>query len=149
MHLPWSQLDPVPVIVPNSYAGFPIMAEDGRLTRTVIVRINGVVEDPLAGYGWKSNYVITEDHYIDYMGGRIAEEVVPGQILAKLREASCLFLGYQMADWRLRVFLHWIWGVTNSAGPRTGPSSATPTCSSNGSGIASASPCTEAAWSIT
>jgi hypothetical protein len=110
VHLPWSQLDPVPVIVPNSYAGFPIMAEDGRLTRTVIVRINGVVEDPLAGYGWKSNYVITEDHYIDYMGGRIAEEVVPGQILAKLREASCLFLGYQMADWRLRVFLHWIWG---------------------------------------
>ena len=61
------------------------------------------------GYRWKSNYVITEDHYIDYLGGRSAEEVVPMQILAKLRQASCLFLGYAIADWRLRVFLHWIW----------------------------------------
>ena len=42
---------------------------------------------------WKSNLVITEDHYIDYFGGRLAEEVVPVQILAKLRQASCLFLG--------------------------------------------------------
>ena len=31
------------------------------------------------------------------------------QILAKLRQSSCLFLGYALADWRLRVFLHWIW----------------------------------------
>ena len=61
------------------------------------------------GYRWKSNFVITEDHYIDYLGGRSAEEVVPTQILAKLRQASCLFLGYTIADWRLRVFLHWIW----------------------------------------
>jgi hypothetical protein len=53
--------------------------------------------------------VITEDHYIYYLGGRPAEEVVPMQILAKLRQASCLFLGYNVADWRLRVFLRWIW----------------------------------------
>jgi SIR2-like domain/TIR domain len=109
VHLPWGQADPEPIVKPNVYAGFPFVAEDGKLTQTVIVRINGVVEDPSVGYGWKSNYVITEDHYIDYMGGRLAEEVVPGQILAKLREASCLFLGYTMADWRLRVFLRWIW----------------------------------------
>ena len=66
----------------------------------MIVRINGAVDDLAAGYRWKSNFVITEDHYIDYLGGRSAEEVVPTQILAKLRQASCLFLGYTIADWR-------------------------------------------------
>ena len=110
IHLPWGHVDPQPVVKPNDYTGFPFIAEDGRLTRTVIVRINGAVDDPSAGYRWKGNYLITEDHYIDYLGGRSAEQVVPGQILAKLREASCLFLGYTMADWRLRVFLRWIWG---------------------------------------
>lgn len=110
LHLPWGEAAPVPVMEPNDYAGFPFIAEDGRLRRTVIVRINGSIDDPAAGYGWKGNYLITQDHYIDYLGGRSAEAVVPGQILAKLRDASCLFLGYTMADWRLRVFLRWIWG---------------------------------------
>jgi hypothetical protein len=110
LHLPWGKVDPVPVVRANDYTGFPLIADDGRLKRTVIVRINGAIDDPSAGYRWKGNYLITEDHYIDYAGGRSAEEVVPGQILAKLREASCLFLGYTIADWRLRVFLRWIWG---------------------------------------
>ena len=32
-----------------------------------------------------------------------------GQILAKLKNSSYLFLGYPIADWRLRVFLQRIW----------------------------------------
>lgn len=108
VHVPWDG-DPQPVITPNEYTNFPIVTDFGELTRTVIVRISGAVDDPETGYRWKSNFVITEDHYIDYLGGRLAEEVVPVQILAKLRQASCLFLGYKIADWRLRVFLHWIW----------------------------------------
>jgi len=110
LHLQWGNVAPVPVLRPNDYTDFPFIADDGRLTRSVIVRINGSIDDQSAGYRWKGNYLITEDHYIDYLGGRSAEEVVPGQILAKLREASCLFLGYTVADWRLRVFLRWIWG---------------------------------------
>ncbi len=109
VHLSWDSPQARPVLVPNEYDGFPILGDTGELTRTVVVRINGAVDDPLAGYPWKQNYVITEDHYIDYLGGRPAEEVVPMQILAKLRQASCLFLGYNVADWRLRVFLRWIW----------------------------------------
>jgi hypothetical protein len=108
VHLPWGSVDPQPVVIPNEYDLFPIV-DEGELTKTVIVRINGAVDDITAGYRWKSNFVITEDHYIDYLGGRSAEEVVPIQLLAKLRQASCLFLGYTIADWRLRVFLHWIW----------------------------------------
>jgi len=109
VHLQWESVGPQPIVTPNEYDKFPIVGDDSRLTRTVIVKINGTVDHPAAGYPWKSNYVITEDHYIDYLGGRPAEEVVPMQILAKLRQASCLFLGYTIADWRLRVFLHWIW----------------------------------------
>jgi len=109
VHLKWGDVEPQPVLAPNEYDGFPIIGDDSQLTRTVIVRINGAIDDPEIGYRWKNNYVITEDHYIDYFGGRPAEEVVPMQILAKLRQSSCLFLGYALADWRLRVFLHWIW----------------------------------------
>jgi SIR2-like domain len=79
------------------------------LQRTVIVRINGTVNDPEAGFPWQDNYVITEDHYIDYFSGRAPEEVVPGQVLAKLKRANYLFLGYTIADWRLRVFLQRVW----------------------------------------
>jgi hypothetical protein len=109
VHLKWEDANPQPVLAPNEYDGFPIVGDDSQLTRTVIVRINGAIDDLEIGYRWKNNYVITEDHYIDYLGGRPAEEVVPMQILAKLRQSSCLFLGYALADWRLRVFLHWIW----------------------------------------
>jgi hypothetical protein len=121
IHLKWGEVDPQPVLAPNEYDGFPILGDSSELTRTVIVRINGAIDDPDIGYRWKNNYVITEDHYIDYFGARPAEEVVPMQILAKLRQSSCLFLGYALADWRLRVFLHWIWpgdrlsGATNWA----------------------------------
>ena len=109
VHIPWDSRDTRPIVTPNEYDQFPMVGDNLELTRTVIVRINGVVDDDTTGYRWKKNYVITEDHYIDYLGGRPAEEVVPMQILAKLRQASCLFLGYPIADWRLRVFLHWIW----------------------------------------
>ena len=108
VHLPWGEL-PRPIDKPNEYAGFPIVAEDRSMRRTVIVRINGAVNDPAAGFPWEDNYVITEDHYIDYLSGRMAAEVVPGQLLAKLRKANYLFLGYTIADWRLRVFLQRIW----------------------------------------
>jgi SIR2-like domain len=99
----------VPILKPNDYMDFPISADDGGLTRTVIVRMNGAVDDPVVGYPWKNNFIITQDHYIEYLGHR-PEEVMPGQILAKLRESSCLFLGYATVNSLHRVFLHWIWG---------------------------------------
>jgi hypothetical protein len=104
VHLRWDATEALAIPKPNDYFDFPI-TEDGELQRTVIVRINGAVDDNRTGYRWRDNYVITEDHYIDYFGGHCAEEVVPTQILAKLRRANHLFLAYPMADWRLRVFL--------------------------------------------
>lgn len=110
VHLPWGHVEPRPIMTPNEYEDFPMVKPPyGELTRTLIVRTSGGVDDLNMGYRWDSNFVITEDHYIDYLAGRPAAEVVPSQILAKLRHASYLFLGYAIADWRLRVFLRWIW----------------------------------------
>jgi SIR2-like domain/TIR domain len=108
VHVPW---DAYPRFIdkPNEYMGLPITDGDLRLRRTVIVRIGGTVDDPSAGFPWEDNYVITEDHYIDFLSGGAAGEVVPVQILTKLRRANYLFLGYTIADWRLRVFLQRIW----------------------------------------
>jgi hypothetical protein len=107
LHVPFDR-DPEAVAVPNRYGGFPI-DEFGELTRTVIVKIHGGVEPKAARYGGKDNFVITEDHYIDYLSAGPIESLIPVQILGKLTESHCLFLGYTMRDWYLRVFLNRIW----------------------------------------
>jgi hypothetical protein len=108
-HKKWNDTVMQPTDPPNRYEGFPFTGVYGPLKHTVIVRLNGSVGDPQLNYTWSKNYVVTQDHYIDYLAGRAIEDVVPVQILAKLRSASCLFLGYTMADWRLRVFLRRVW----------------------------------------
>ena len=97
-----------PITVPNSYGKFPIR-DYGELERTVIVKIHGAVDGNVGDYRWKENYVITEDHYIDYLSRSPIESLVPVQILDKLRDSHCLFLGYTVRDWNLRVFLKRIW----------------------------------------
>jgi len=100
----WKPGDGIPITVGNDYESFPIRwgAEGWELKRTLIVRVNGAVDDYAAGFPWEKNYVITEDQYIDYLSDGAA---VPKQILAQLKESCYLFLGYKIADWRLRVFL--------------------------------------------
>ena len=99
---------PEPVVDPNSYAELSI-GEEYELERTLIVKIHGAVDGAVGGYRWKENYVITEDNYIDYLSRSPIESLVPTQILGKLRESHCLFLGYPVRDWNLRVFLKRIW----------------------------------------
>jgi hypothetical protein len=107
VHIPWGG-EPVTISVPNTYRGLPIRS-DMSLEHTLIVRIHGAVDDPDLNFIWRDNYVVTEDHYIQYLSGSPAAAVIPGQIIEKLRSASYLFLGYTMADWRLRVFLKRVW----------------------------------------
>ena len=107
VHVPWDGRAQS-IDRPNEYRGLPIVAEDCRLRRTIIVWIHGAADDQLPELQCEDNYVITEDHYISYMSCQ-AEEVVPAQLLAKLRKSNYLFLGYTIADWRLRVFLRRIW----------------------------------------
>jgi hypothetical protein len=83
--------------VPNKYA-------DLRLDqRTVIAKIHGAV-DRIHG----DSFVITEDHYIDYIT-RLAG-LFPVTLAAKLRTSHFLFLGYSLRDWNFRVMLYRLWG---------------------------------------
>jgi hypothetical protein len=99
---------PAAIVQPNRYGQLPI-GEDYELERTLIVKIHGAVDGRIGDYRWRENYVITEDHYIDYLSRSPIESLVPVQVLDKLRESHCLFLGYTVRDWNLRVFLKRIW----------------------------------------
>lgn len=95
---------------PNAYTDFPIDAF-GRVERTVIVKVHGAIDRAQGPHAWRDNYVITEDDYIDYMSDGEIESIVPQQLLGKLRDYShFLFLGHEMDDWSLRVFLLRIFG---------------------------------------
>ncbi|MFL6068268.1 MAG: BTAD domain-containing putative transcriptional regulator [Gaiellaceae bacterium] len=94
---------PRPIDVPNTYA-----VELSLERRTILLKLHGAV-DPLPEREWES-FVITEDDYIDYLRRSELSTVVPVALAAKLRRSHFLFLGYQMADWNLRLILNRIWG---------------------------------------
>jgi DNA-binding SARP family transcriptional activator len=94
---------PRPIDVPNTYA-----TELALERRTILLKLHGAV-DPLPEREWES-FVITEDDYIDYLGHSELTAVVPVSLAAKLRRSHFLFLGYDMADWNLRLILNRIWG---------------------------------------
>jgi hypothetical protein len=93
--------EPRPIEKPNEYRDVSLA------DRTVILKIHGAIDrlDPD-----RDNYVITEDHYIDYLTHTDIAQFVPVVLAAKLRRSHFLFLGYSMRDWNLRVILHRIWG---------------------------------------
>ena len=94
---------PRPIDVPNTYA-----TELSLDRRTILLKLHGAV-DPLPEREWES-FVITEDDYIDYLGHSEVTAVVPVALAARLRRSHFLFLGYEMADWNLRLILNRIWG---------------------------------------
>lgn len=76
--------------------------------RPVVLKIHGDVDrrhgDP------RDSYVITEDHYIDYLTRTDLASLVPVSLAAKLKQSHFLFLGYGLRDWNLRVILRRIAG---------------------------------------
>ena len=59
--------------------------------------------------GDRDSYVITEDHYIDYMLNTEVNTLLPIPLPEKLMHSHLLFLGYGLKDWNLRVILRRIW----------------------------------------
>jgi class 3 adenylate cyclase len=86
---------------PNEYLGLSLDQ------RTVILKIHGAVDRATAE--WDS-FVVTEDHYIDYLARTDISNMLPVTLAARLRRSHYLFLGYRLRDWNLRVILHRIWG---------------------------------------
>jgi DNA-binding SARP family transcriptional activator len=94
------------VDLPNTYGGIPV-------DRSVILKLHGQV-DRSPEREWES-FVVSEDDYIDYLAQSELASVVPVTIAARLRRSHFLFLGYPLQEWRLRVFLHRVWGQEKAA----------------------------------
>jgi hypothetical protein len=90
----------VVVKTPNKYF-------DVRFNRqSVIAKIHGAVDRVNSG----DSYVITEDHYIDYISMRAdVGGLFPVKLAEKIRTSHLLFLGYSLRDWNLRVMLYRLW----------------------------------------
>ena len=75
--------------------------------RTVLLKLHGAVDrDSPDG----DSFVVTEDHYIDYLAQTDIANLVPVSLMAHMNESHFLFLGYGLGDWNLRVILQRIWG---------------------------------------
>ena len=90
----------VPIPRHTDYRGFALEE------RSVILKIHGAADrdDEDA-----DSYVITEDHYIDYLAQENLPRLIPAYLMARMRTSHFLFLGYGMRDWNLRVILRHIW----------------------------------------
>jgi SIR2-like domain len=73
--------------------------------RTVVLKIHGFVDRRHSD----DSYVITEDHYIEYLTRMDLDNLIPVKILERLRNCHFLFLGYSLADWNLRAILYKLW----------------------------------------
>jgi hypothetical protein len=86
--------------VPNEY-------RDVSVERScVLLKFHGALDRAVAS---NDSYVITEDHYIDYLTRTDLSNLVPVKLAAQLRASHFLFLGYSLRDWNLRVILQRIW----------------------------------------
>jgi hypothetical protein len=91
--------DIVPIDRPNENRDVSIA------DRSVVLKIHGAA-DPLEE--GRDSYVVTEDHYIEYLAEASATRLIPVLLLAKMLRSHFLFLGYSLRDWNLRVILHQI-----------------------------------------
>jgi hypothetical protein len=71
--------------------------------RTVLLKLHGFADQDRPD---DESYVITEDHYIEYLARIDLDSLLPKTVLAVLRNSHLLFFGYSLRDWNLRAMLH-------------------------------------------
>lgn len=87
--------------IPNKYSGLSLK------NRSLILKIHGAIDRQNED---RDSFVITEDNYIDYLTRTDISNLIPVEVIAKLRRSHFLFLGYSLRDWNLRAILHRIRG---------------------------------------
>lgn len=76
---------------------------------SVILKIHGAVDRTAPDWD-RDSYVVTEDHYIEYLtDGTALTSLLPLKLAETLSRAHFLFLGYSLRDWNFRVILNKIW----------------------------------------
>src|SRR5215217_197364 len=90
------------VVRANEYVGISLEQ------RPVILKVHGAV-DRSEPSSLNDSYVISEDHYIEYLSDTSLTDLFPVTLLETLFTSHFLFLGYRLRDWNVRVILHQIW----------------------------------------
>ena len=84
--------------------------------RPVILKLYGAVEN--------ENFVITEEHHINYLVYRQIEQLLPKDLLEILREShNILFMGYSPNDANLRLIINRLWGESGKTESEIGKDS--------------------------
>lgn len=91
---------------PNEYNELPIESISFKVIRPIILKIHGAINRVDSE---KDSFVITEDHYIEYLTISDISKSMPPNLVSKLKKSNFLFMGYGLRDWNLRVILHRIW----------------------------------------
>jgi hypothetical protein len=99
LHWPPDGGPPQVIDKPNVYPG---LSADHH---PVIVKIHGAADRNNPDH---DSFVITEDHYIDYLTRSDISNLLPVPLPTILRRSNFLFLGYSLRDMNLRVILHLI-----------------------------------------
>ncbi|MEN3325392.1 MAG: hypothetical protein V7638_199 [Acidobacteriota bacterium] len=90
-------------------AGAPILVDNNNMELNdewpVILKLPGSIEP----FNSKVRFAITEDHYFELLTNRELTNILPTQVMTKLRNSSHLFLGWTLSDWSLRGILYRIW----------------------------------------
>lgn len=94
-HIPFNG-EPLVILRPNEYTGLPLDQ------RTIIAKIHGAVDR----LNREDSFVITEDHYLDYITHADIERLFPVTLAQKIISSHFLFLGYSLRDWNVRVMLY-------------------------------------------
>lgn len=107
VHVAADGKESVPIEKPNEYTDLPIDPKSQELKRSLLVKVHGAVHraDPE-----QDSYVITEDHYIDYLTRSNLRTLIPSALVGKLTGCAFLFMGYGLRDWNLRALLRQVWG---------------------------------------
>jgi hypothetical protein len=101
LHYPPGEAKPRPITVPNEYEGLTLT------DRSVILKIHGACFPDTDDH---DSFVITEDHYIDYLAHPDPARFFPSTLLREMMHSAFLFLGYGLKDWNVRVILRRLWG---------------------------------------
>jgi hypothetical protein len=89
---------------PATYSGFDLR------NRTVVLKIHGAIDRaPADPDRPQDSFVITEDHYIDYLLRSGSGSFLPSTLAEEIGECHILFVGYGLKDWNMRVLLKRVW----------------------------------------
>lgn len=97
-HRPANSDDFKPIDTPNTYVEF----DPERFS--VILKIHGAVNRRDES---RDSYLITEDDYIDYIATGMLSDLK--SLVGQLADHHCLFMGYSLKDWNVRVLLRRLW----------------------------------------